>query len=57
LQIQFRENGRGFDPDSRPGRGIGNVRKRIQDLQGEITFKQQADGFETSIVIPGFSLN
>jgi len=56
LLIKFWENGNGFDPDSQTGRGIRNIRKRINDLGGKIIHKKEVGGYNISITVPNTPL-
>lgn len=53
LMILLWENGTGFEPNFQTGKGLRNVRRRILDLDGEIRYANDQNGFATIIVIPG----
>jgi signal transduction histidine kinase len=58
LEIRYRDNGKGFDPElamQGSGRGIGlqNIRDRIASLEGKIDIQSAADqGVEVQIRVP-----
>jgi signal transduction histidine kinase len=52
LSIEFWENGNGFNPDLNVGKGMRNMRNRIQELGGEIHFHNEPIGFKTSLTVP-----
>ena len=55
LEIMISDNGKGFDPGSikSGGRGLNNIRKRITNLKGTISFRDTTDrGVTVSLVIP-----
>jgi signal transduction histidine kinase len=54
LKLDFFENGKGFHPELKSGRGIRNICNRIRELNGQIDYCQACDGFRTVISIPGF---
>ena len=54
LRIDFFENGNGFQPELKPGRGIRNICNRMRELNGKIDYSQVCDGFKTVITVPGF---
>ncbi len=54
LHVTFADDGCGFDPDAAlqngNGNGLGNMRKRIEDLRGQFNLKSQS-GSGTTIEI------
>jgi signal transduction histidine kinase len=51
LDLTISDNGRGMSADAQPGRGLGNMRKRIEELGGSMEFKIDK-GFAIQCVIP-----
>lgn len=45
LKIQIYNNGQGFDPELKKGKGngLGNIYKRMNDIQGNFSIQSQAD--------------
>lgn len=52
LTIEFWENGNGFNPELTAGKGMRNMRNRIQELGGEIHFHNEPLGFKTLLTVP-----
>ncbi len=52
LLIEFWENGNGYDPDLRTGRGLHNIHKRIKSLDGKIIHNKETGGFRISMTVP-----
>lgn len=54
FSIVVRDNGIGFDPDADThGFGIRNMKKRIRDIQGEMTIRSEIEGgAEVHILLP-----
>lgn len=56
LVILLWENGHGFAPNVKTGKGLRNVHRRMLDLNGKIIYENKNDGFETIIMIPGLHI-
>jgi len=53
IQITYRDNGIGFDPDKvKPGLGLSNIRSRVESLEGDINLQSDATGTFYSINLP-----
>lgn len=53
IQITFKDNGTGFDPDTIiPGLGLSNIRSRVESVLGQINFKSDKSGASYSINLP-----
>ncbi|MBX3698990.1 MAG: hypothetical protein KF811_14355 [Dokdonella sp.] len=53
LRLAITDNGGGFDPDSvTRGRGLGNLRKRAEDLGATIDICSGQDGTQVSLRVP-----
>lgn len=52
LKIRIWEDGKGFEPGIAEGRGLANVRKRIDAMNGKIVYQPIDHGFEIRFAIP-----
>lgn len=53
LEINYRDNGIGFDPDNvNPGLGLSNIRSRVESLSGQINVESGATGTNYKISLP-----
>ena len=53
LQINYHDNGIGFDPDKvKPGLGLNNIRSRVESLNGQISVDSGASGTKYFIKLP-----
>lgn len=53
LCVKIVDDGRGFGPEVRPGRGLGNMKRRIAELKGTMEIRQSA-GTEVFFRVPLF---
>jgi signal transduction histidine kinase len=53
LQLAVSDNGRGFDPANSPrGRGLHNMRRRTEELNGRFAISVDANGTHVTIELP-----
>jgi signal transduction histidine kinase/ligand-binding sensor domain-containing protein len=53
LEINYRDNGIGFNPDNvNPGLGLSNIRSRVESLSGKINVESGATGTNYTISLP-----
>lgn len=46
MEIEIQDNGKGFCPESlnRPGNGLVNMRKRMEEIEGTFTLESREGG-------------
>ncbi len=54
LRIHLEDDGIGFGGDgaARPGRGIGHVQRRLQELGGSAVFDDTGQGLRVELILP-----
>ncbi|MBI5497717.1 MAG: PAS domain-containing protein [Deltaproteobacteria bacterium] len=52
VELRVRDNGRGLPVPSQPGRGLGNMRRRIEEMSGEMHVRSSGEGTELVFTLP-----